>query len=573
METEAGGGDFLDTQVLAQQEIDTITQWADAGYPEGDPADLPKALSFPDGWTLGQPDLILTAKAPFTVGPGDDLYRCFSLPTNLAKDQFVSAVDIRAGNRSIVHHAVVYADPRGQSLGLAGNDPAASYTCFGDAGVDASDTFLAAWAPGITPAFLARGTAMKLTSGTRLAMQLHYHPSQNGGTDQTQIGIYFSKDSVDKIVRQTFVLNTSFTIPAGEAEYPVRASTTIGRGTNLHAVSLLPHMHLLGRKAQAQATYPDGTVVPMIQIDDWNFDYQAIYQFRQPVPLPGGSVFGFTEVFDNSVNNGRNPNSPPKPVSWGTSTTDEMAVVGLGYTFDSEHLSPPLMSANSIVNSASYVGEASAPGAVVTLFGIGLGSSWESATSSPLPRTLANGVRITVDGIAAPLFYASPSQVNFQVPFEVTSPTAAVTLTRSEDGARQTIQMPMKAAHPGIYTTTGDGKGPAAATHSGSGTLVGASSPAARGEWLVLYANGLGAVTPVVQSGAAPEGLSGTVNPASVSVGGVPAEVYFAGLAPGFVGLYQINFRVPEGAPVGAETSLRVTVAGVESNVATLSVR
>jgi len=568
-----GIGDFLDPQVLTQEQIDTITQWADAGYPEGDPADLPKPLAFPDGWTLGQPDLVLTAKAPFTVAPGDDVYRCFSLPANLSTDQFVSAVDVRAGNRSIVHHAVVYADPKGQSLGLAGNDPAASYNCFGDAGVDASDTFLAAWAPGITPAFFARGTAMKLTAGTRLAMQLHYHPAQTGGTDQTQIGIYFTKDNVDKIVRQTFLLNTSFTIPAGNSDYPVRASTTISRTSSLHAVSLLPHMHLLGRKAQAQATYPDGSVVPMIQIDNWDFDYQAIYQFRQPVPLPGGSQFSFTEVFDNSVNNPRNPNSPPKAVSWGTSTTDEMAVVALGFTIDSEHLSPPLVSANSTVNSASYVGEVSAPGAVVTLFGTGLGSSWESASSSPLPRTLANGVHVTVNGIDAPLFYASPSQVNFQMPFEVLSSTASVTLTRSEDGARQTFQMPMKPAHPGIYTTTGDGKGPATATHSDSGALVGAASPASRGEWLVLYANGLGSVSPAVPSGAAPEGLSGTVNPVTVSVGGVDAEVYFAGLAPGFVGLYQINFRVPANAPVGPDTSLSLNVAGIGSNVATLSVR
>jgi uncharacterized protein (TIGR03437 family) len=103
--------------------------------------------------------------------------------------------------------------------------------------------------------------------------------------------------------------------------------------------------------------------------------------------------------------------------------------------------------------------------------------------------------------------------------------------------------------------------------------LVGASSPASRGEWLVLYANGLGSVAPGVPSGTAPEGLSATVNPVTVSVGGVPAEVYFAGLAPGFVGLYQINFRVPEKAPVGPETSLSVSVAGIGSNLATLSVR
>ena len=567
-----GIGDFLNPAILTQQEIDTITKWVDAGAPEGKASDAPPPLNFPDGWSLGQPDLILTVKAPFTIAPGDDLYRCFSLATNLPKDQYISAVEIRAGNRAIVHHAVVYPDPLGQSLALARNDPSASYTCFGDAGVQSSDTFLAAWAPGITPLPLTAGTAMQLTAGTRLAMQLHYHPSTTGGTDQSQLGIYFAKGPIDKIVRQEFVINSDFTIPAGNPTYAVSAAESVPAGFDLHAVSLLPHMHLLGHQIQVQATYPDRSIVPMIEIDDWDFDYQAVYQYRQPMPLPGGSKFAFTSTYDNSANNPRNPNSPPKDVSWGTSTTDEMAVVVLGYTVDAEHLSAPQVSASSILNSASFGGGVSAPGAVVGLFGVGLGSSWETASTTPLPRTLAKGVRVTVDGIDAPLFYASPTQVNFQIPFEVTSSTATLTLTRSDDGAKQSVQLPMKPAHPGIYTASGDGKGAPIAVHASTG-LVTAASPASRGEWLVLYANGLGPVNPSVASGAAPSGISVTVNPVSVSVGGIDAEVYYAGLAPGYVGLYQINFRVPPTAPAGAAIPLTLTVAGGQSNNAMLSIQ
>src|SRR5207249_4399133 len=93
--------------------------------------------------------------------------------------------------------------------------------------IQSTDTFLAAWAPGITPAYFARGTAMKLTAGTRLAMQLHYHPAGIGGTDQTQLGIYFTTGPVDKIVRQAFVINDNFTIPAGNSDYPVQISTSL----------------------------------------------------------------------------------------------------------------------------------------------------------------------------------------------------------------------------------------------------------------------------------------------------------------------------------------------------------
>jgi uncharacterized protein (TIGR03437 family) len=544
-----GIGDFQDPQVLTQQEIDTITQWSAAGGPEGDPKDAPAPLSFPDGWTLGQPDLVITVQAPFTVPPGEDLYRCFSLPTNLKQDQYVSAVEIRAGNRAIVHHAVVYPDPFGQSLALAGKDPSASYTCFGDAGVQSNDPFLAAWAPGITPARTPPGVAMKLSAGGRLAMQLHYHPSDTGGTDQSQLGIYFATGPVDKLLRQGFLLNTDFTIPAGSPDYAVTASTPLAAAR--HAISVFPHMHLLGHTVQAQVTGPDSTVIPLLQIDNWDFDYQAIYQYRVPMALPANSTFSFRETFDNSMANPNNPNIPPRAVSWGTSTTDEMAVVGLGFTLDSEHLLPPQVSASGIVNSASLAGGTAAPGAVMALYGAALGSFWETAASAPLPRTLAHGIRVSIDGVDAPLFYASPSQVNFQVPFETTSSTATVTFTR-EDGLQQSVQLPMKPANPGIYPI---------------------ATPAARGQWIVIYANGLGAVAPNVASGSAPDGLSSTVNPVSVSIGGIDSEVYFAGLAPGFVGLYQINVRVPPTAPTGAAVPLTVTVAGATSNTATLSIQ
>jgi uncharacterized protein (TIGR03437 family) len=551
-----GIGDFQDPQVLTQTEVDTVTQWSLAGGPEGDPKDAPPPLSFPDGWTLGQPDLVLTVKAPFTVPPGEDLYRCFSLPTNLPRDTYISAVEIRAGDRAIVHHAVVYPDPLGQSLQLAGNDPSASYTCFGDAGVQSTDAFLAAWAPGITPASTPAGVAMKLSAGSRLAMQLHYHPSDTGGTDQSQLGLYFAKGPVDKLLHQSFLLNTDFIIPAGNSNYPVTAST--GLTAARHAVSVFPHMHLLGHTVQAQVTGPDGTVIPLLQIDDWDFDYQAIYQYRIPMALPANSVFSFRETFDNSANNPQNPNSPPKAVSWGTSTTDEMAVVGLGYTLDSEHLLPPQVSAAGIVNSASLASGPAAPGAVMSLYGVALGSFWESASSTPLPRTLGHGVKVTIDGVDAPLFYVSPSQVNFQVPFEASA--GNLTFTR-EDGFRQTIQLPMQPANPGIYTIKGDGTGPALA------------SSVNRGDWTVIYANGLGVVTPGVPSGAAPDGLSSATNTVTVKIGGIDSEVYFAGLAPGFVGLFQINVHVPPTVAPGDAVPITVTVAGATSNAATLSVK
>jgi len=216
---------FWTPQISHTQEIDHHTQWARPATRKVR-EDLPRRL-FPDGWPLGQPDLVLTAKAPFTVVRAT-IFTAVSVCRPICRKTSTSARWTSARQSLHRHHAVVYADP-GQSLGLAGNDPAASYTCFGDAAWKRPIHFWPLGRRGITPRSW-RGHRDEARRGTRLAMQLHYHPSATGGTDQTQLGIYFAKGDVDKIVRQEFLLNTSFTIPPGNSNYPVQASTLIGRG-------------------------------------------------------------------------------------------------------------------------------------------------------------------------------------------------------------------------------------------------------------------------------------------------------------------------------------------------------
>ena len=152
-------------------------------------------------------------------------------------------------------------------------------------------------------------------------MQLHYHPAGIGGTDQSELGLYFAAGPVDKLLRQAFLVNSTFTIPAGASSQTITAGTLMAQAR--HAVTVFPHMHLLGHTVRADARTPDGTLIPLLQIDDWDFNYQNIYQYRVPVALPANSVFGFMETFDNSENNPRNPNFPPKAVKWGEATTDE----------------------------------------------------------------------------------------------------------------------------------------------------------------------------------------------------------------------------------------------------------
>ncbi len=544
-----GVGEFHGERVLTQRERDIISQWVDAGSPEGDPAALPPPLTFPDGWTLGQPDMVIKLDAAYPIpAAGNDIYRCFSLPTDLPSDTHISAVQIRPGNRSVVHHVILYSDPTGRSKTLDDAEPGAGYTCFGGPGFTPDVSFFAGWAPGIRPAFLSPGTAMLLPRGSRISMQVHYHPFGQDTTDQTELGIYFSKSPVDKIVRVLPLINDRFTIPAGETRYKVTAATPpIPFAT--HITSIAPHMHLLGKQEQVRLV-AGGTTTPLIDIPDWDFQWQGIYDYRVPVASPAGARAEMDCYFDNSAGNPLNPNSPPKPVSWGEQTTDEMAVVFLGFTIDLEHLINPTFESDGVVNAASFAKGTTAPGAILSLFGVGLGSHWQQASTVPLPRAMGNNTRVNIGGVDVPLFYVSPSQINFQVPFEASGATT-LRVTRGDDGKTQSIPLLVGEAQPGVFAT------------SPSGT---------RGQVVVLYATGLGRVNPAVNTGEAAPGAAPTANKVTVNIGGRDVEPEYAGLAPGFVGLYQVNVRIPTDSPTG-DLTVKLKVAGIESNAAPVSIK
>jgi hypothetical protein len=108
----------------------------------------------------------------------------------------------------------------------------------------------------------------------------------------------------------------------------------------VHILNVTPHMHLLGRTMNVEAKLPSGATTCLVDVPDWDFHWQGTYSYRQPVALPLGSSVSLTATYDNSADNPENPNSPPKDVTWGESTTDEMCLAFLGITLDFEELSP-----------------------------------------------------------------------------------------------------------------------------------------------------------------------------------------------------------------------------------------
>jgi len=348
----AGFGEFQDARSLTAREQATLARWAAAGAPEGDPKQTPKPPTFTAGWALGKPDLVLRARQPFAVkAEGRDQYRCFILPVDFKEDTYVSLTQIRPDQRSVVHHVIVYVDAKGETLKLAGADPNASFDN-PNAGVSAPVPdlpWLQGWAPGNRPRPTPPGTAIKIPKGAKLVMEVHYHPSGEPLIDRTEIGVTFARERVQKQFLVTALAQGLLPLEPNRARIPVIATMTLAEGEMLYGIS--PHMHRIGREMQVWATLPDGRRLDLIWLKDWDFNWQEAYYYRQPIHLPKDTRVELVAYYDNSSENPRNPNQPPKRVQWGEQTTDEMCIAFLLVTKDAEHLDvvPPERPGESVI--------------------------------------------------------------------------------------------------------------------------------------------------------------------------------------------------------------------------------
>lgn len=234
----------------------------------------------------------------------------------------------------------------------------------------------------------------------------------------------------------------------------------------------------------------------------------------------------------------------------------------------------PMINASGIVNAASFARNAAvSPGSIVSMFGVNLAAGTTVASSVPLPTTLA-GTQVLVNNVAAPLFFVTEHQINFQAPFEITGTTAEVVVV--SDGLRGPVSvLNISAEAPGIFTLGATGDGGAAALNQ-DGSLNSPSNPVEVGSVVSLFLTGLGATALPARTnepGATAEPFHRTSVTPVVLIGGIEAEVLFSGLAPGFVGAYQLNIRLPLGTAPGAATAVQVRAGRGVSNVTTLAVR
>ena len=326
---EPNFGKFRDERRLSDREIELIAKWAEDGAPEGDAKDLPKPPSFPEGWQLGEPDMLLKMSEPFPVPAGGrDIYRCFVIPIPIETNKMVSAVEFRPGNAKVVHHAIMFLDANGSARKRDGADGSPGFTSFGGPGIRPTGG-LGGWTPGTVPRFLPEGLVKYVQKGSDLVLQVHYHPNGKEESDQSVIGVHFSKKPVSKIVTGIAVMQTGLKIPAGDAHCEITAQSQ-PLPVNVNVLGLSPHMHNLGREFKATAKMPGGAgEIPLIWIKDWDFNWQGAYQFEKPIRLPKGAIINVSSIYDNSAANPKNPHNPPKAIHWGEQTTDEMCLCGV----------------------------------------------------------------------------------------------------------------------------------------------------------------------------------------------------------------------------------------------------
>jgi Flp pilus assembly protein TadD len=325
---EAGKGDFEGERRLSDEEKAVLRRWADAGAPEGDPAALPAAPRFPEGWPLGPPDLVLTLPTAWTLPPGgSDVFRNFVLPVPITATRYVRALEVRIPDRTIAHHANVLVDRTQSARRRDALDPEPGFP--GMEIVMASERFdpdshFLFWKPGSVPREEPADMAWRLDPGNDLVLNMHLKPSGKPEAVQPEIGLYFTDV---KPTRFPMLLQLehdgALDIPPGATDFVVTDELELPVAVDV--LGIYPHAHYLGRDVEGTALLPDGTRRWLIHIGDWDVNWQAVYHYVEPIRLPRGTRLQMRWRYDNSDGNLRNPNVPPRRVRAGDRAEDEMA--------------------------------------------------------------------------------------------------------------------------------------------------------------------------------------------------------------------------------------------------------
>jgi hypothetical protein len=334
---DPGIGKFHNDPTLTKQEIATIAQWADSGAPEGNPKDAPAPPRFTDGWSIGQPDAVFEMPVAYDVpATGTIEYTDVIIPTGFTEDKWVEKIEIRPGNRAVVHHISAYV--REPHVNWLRSYPLGVPFVQRGKGSDGRETRpwetrLSGYAPGAPPELLGPDRGRLFRAGSDVILEIHYTTNGKPAKDRSKIGLIFSKRSPAKRVVTLSAKNLDLAIPAGDPAYSIDGSLTLLADCELSL--LYPHMHVRGKAMEMRAVYPTGEREVLLRVPRYDFNWQLRYEPLERKPLPKGTRIEATGVFDNSPNNRWNPD-PKSLVRWGDQSWEEMMVGFVEVAFDAK---------------------------------------------------------------------------------------------------------------------------------------------------------------------------------------------------------------------------------------------
>jgi hypothetical protein len=301
-------GHFANDRSLSAREIEVLRKWADSGSAKGNSRDAPAAKVWPEGWNLPVHDLELQMDREFEVPTSGAVeYQYFPIHTGFKEDRWIQAVEVRPGNRSVVHHIVVYIREAGSSW----------------TGGPTKADILTVYAPGSTPDSWPEGMAKLVKAGSDLVLEIHYTPIGRPVTDRTSVRLVFAKKPPEKRVLTLQLNNDHFRIPAGEKDYRVTAWGSIPNDALL--LSFFPHMHLRGKSFIFALNDGHNGFQTVLNVPNYDFFWQLSYRLATPIPLKKGMRIQCWGTFDNSPNNARNPD-PSAEVTYGQQSWEEMMI-------------------------------------------------------------------------------------------------------------------------------------------------------------------------------------------------------------------------------------------------------
>ncbi len=308
---------FRNDLSLSAEQITTITGWAAGGAPEGDPADLPPAPTFREGWTLGEPDYVLTLDRVDVPAEGPDLFPKQRIELELDRERWVQAIEFLPGDRRATHHfQATYTTPRRESDGPIGSGERVSE------GAGGSGVF-GIWTAGMPPYVFPEGTGRVLGPGTTITMDSHYHPFGEATSDVTRIGIHFGEGELEREVATVSVANTGIRIPPGAGHHAEEGF--FQPDDDMQILAFSPHMHVRGKAMTYRLVHADGTSETLLDVPKYDYNWQWLYYPTEPIDLPASSRVEVTAVWDNSEDNPANPD-PTREIIYRGDVVNEMFV-------------------------------------------------------------------------------------------------------------------------------------------------------------------------------------------------------------------------------------------------------